>query len=347
MRKVKLIGITGGVGSGKSQLLRYIKDNNRCEVYFTDDIAKEIRKKGTPAYNAIVSVFGADILNSEGEIMNAVLAARMYSDANLKEALESIVHPKVIAYLVDKCNQAKKENELDFVFIESAILEKTGIIMDSLDEIWYIHADESVRKERLLAGRGYDEIRTKSIMASQPSEKYFYRISDVVIDNSGDLESAYKQIDNELNRLMGMEMEPDDDEDKKETTFVPLEESPLSIQNVRDYVTVNAESITENVPFQDGGENLFTRSMLDVEEFFEWLSNQKDHLRLFKVTCWHNHERREDTFETFVLALDEHDARTMVDKGVWSLGGMKIKGVAEISLLTPQILYSANTEDLE
>ena len=347
MSKVKLIGITGGVGSGKSQLLQYIKDNNRCEVYFTDDIAKEIRKKGTPAYNAIISVFGNDILNSEGEIMNAVLAARMYSDANMKEALESIIHPKVIAYLIDKCNQAKREDKLDFVFIESAILEKTGVVMDSLDEIWYIYADESVRKERLLAGRGYDEIKTKSIMASQPSEKYFYRISDVVIDNSDDLESAYVQIDNELNRLIGMESEPVDDEDKKETKFVPLDENPLMIQTIRDYISANKESITENIPFQDGGENLFTRSMLDVEDFLEWLNNQKGHLRLFKVTCWHNHELREDTFENFVLANDEDDARRMVDRGVWSLSGMKIKGITEISLLIPQILYSANTEDLE
>lgn len=236
MKDVKLIGITGEVGAGKSKLLQYIKDNCHCEMYLTDDVAKEVRAKGTDAYNQMVALFGSDVLDKDGEIRNDIVAARMYADVNLKEALEDIIHPKVIAYLVEKCDNAKKAGVMDFVFIESAIIEKIGIIMDSLDEIWYIHADELVRKERLRKHRGYDYAKASSIISTQPSETYFRRLSDVVIDNSADLESSYAQIELELSRLLGLTPEPDDE---KETKFILIQEKPLSLSDVKTYVSEN------------------------------------------------------------------------------------------------------------
>ena len=125
------------------------------------------------------------------------MAAAIYADDALREQVNDIIHPAVIGRIKEKGNRARKEGRPELFFIEAALLIECGFC-EYVDEMWYIYADESVRRRRLRENRGYDDLKTDSIMASQLSDEEFKKNSDYVIDNSGDMSVTIKQIDARL-----------------------------------------------------------------------------------------------------------------------------------------------------
>ena len=192
---MKIIGITGGIGGGKSSILNFISSHYIAEIYYADEIAKELEQPGTMTYDRLVAMFGKEILTKgEGsEIDRSKFAHVIYSNPSNLEKVEEIVHPSVQTYLIERMRAAAKMHETELFFIEAALLIEKGY-NDIVDEMWYIYADDETRINRLMKDRGYTRKKAISIMESQLSDKDFRDNSDVIIDNSGDLNKALEQV---------------------------------------------------------------------------------------------------------------------------------------------------------
>lgn len=189
---MKVIGVTGGVGAGKSEILNFIADNWNATVVEADEVGYLVMKPGKSCFAPIVELFGPGILQEDGTLDRAKIAQMVFEDKKLLDKLNAIVHPAVKKY-IRKAIEREKENETDFFIVEAALL-----IEDKYDEIcdemWYIYADEETRTERLMKNRGYSEEKVKSIFANQLSEDEFSDHCDFEIDNSGDFEDTKEQI---------------------------------------------------------------------------------------------------------------------------------------------------------
>ena len=190
---MRLIGITGGVGAGKSTILEYIKAHYRCRVYLADQVAHAVKEPGQPCYEALVELLGREVLEENGQIHKGRMAERIFRDENLLEQVNALVHPAVRAYLLEKIREAREEGWAELFFIEAALLIECGY-RDIVDEVWYVHAGEDLRSGRLRESRGYSPEKIGQIMGSQLTEEGFRAGSDFVIDNSGTPEESYRQI---------------------------------------------------------------------------------------------------------------------------------------------------------
>ena len=192
---MKIIGITGGIGGGKSSILNFISAHYIAEIYYADEIARELELPGTIVYDRLVSIFGNDILENDFDhaIDKKKFAHAIYSDKESLDKANMIIHPAVENYLNEKMRAAVKQHETELFFVEAALLIENGY-NDIVDEMWYIYADDETRIKRLMEDRGYTRKKAISIMESQLSDKDFRDNSDVIIDNSGKLEDALEQV---------------------------------------------------------------------------------------------------------------------------------------------------------
>lgn len=196
---MKIIGVTGGVGSGKTELLHYIEKNYRCRILLADEASHEVMQKGGRIYEPLVALLGSSVLDSSGEINRKEMAARIFSQEELLGRVNALIHPAVREYILEAVAEEREkaaagaEDAVDYFFLEAALLIECGY-RSVVDEMWYIYCDLAVRRERLKKSRGYSDGKIDSILSSQLTETEFRNGSDVVIDNSGNLEDAYRQI---------------------------------------------------------------------------------------------------------------------------------------------------------
>lgn len=194
---MKVIGITGGVGSGKSALLSYIKGKYDCEIILADEAAHRVKEPGQPCYQRLVELLTDDILNEDGTISKKEMAAKIFGSDELLEKVNAIIHPAVKEMILQEITRLKREGSTCFFFIEAALLIECGYL-NIVDEMWYIYAREDIRRKRLKESRNYTDEKINAIMDSQLKEEEFRKYCKVVIDNSGSLEDSYEQIDREL-----------------------------------------------------------------------------------------------------------------------------------------------------
>lgn len=201
---MRLIGVTGGIGAGKSQILDYIKMHYKCNIYLADEVAHLVKRKGETCYYELVELLGKDILQEDGEINKSAMASKIFADEELLERVNGIVHPQVRIYLENRVKEARESNEVELMFIEAALLIEAGY-KEFVDELWYVYADEDVRKKRLMQSRGYSEEKIAQIMEAQLSEEIFRTECDFVINNSGTLADSYRQIRKKLKEYTWMD----------------------------------------------------------------------------------------------------------------------------------------------
>ena len=205
------IGITGGVGSGKSEILRYLKSRYSCRILMSDDAAKELEKPGGVLYEPLISLMETNcppgeheaLVLSDGEINKPEMARRIFKDAELLRKVNELVHPAVNRYILDEIAGERESGEFEFFVLESALLVENGYdqIMDSL---WYIYCSEEERYRRLKASRGYSDEKIRSIIDNQVSDRQFRQFCDVVIDNTKELtapDGALVQVDEAIAEL--------------------------------------------------------------------------------------------------------------------------------------------------
>ena len=189
-----IIGITGGVGAGKSSVLQYMEEQYRCRVVLADDVGNRVKLPGEICYNRLVELLGRDILDEKGYIDKLKMAEAIFSDKDLLAQVNSIIHPAVEEYILSQIQTEKENGNVDFFFVEAALLIECGYGRH-VDELWYIFASEEVRRSRLKASRSYSDEKISAIMQGQLAEEEFRKNCTVVIDNSGDFSDTKKQID--------------------------------------------------------------------------------------------------------------------------------------------------------
>ena len=194
---MKIIGITGGVGAGKTRVLSYIEAHYRCRIVRADEAAHLLYEPGQVCHQGLVGLLGQQILNADDTIDKTRMAEIIFGDQKLLERVNEIVHPAVKRYILEQIAHEREKGEADYFFIEAALLIEEQY--DKIaDELWYIHADAAVRERRLAESRHYSPQKTADIMRGQLSEAEFREHCKVVISNNGDLEETYRQIRNVL-----------------------------------------------------------------------------------------------------------------------------------------------------
>ncbi len=196
-----VIGITGGVGAGKSEILKYLKERYNCRIVMADQVAHSLEEPGEKCYDSLVALLGAEIVGTDGRIDKQRMAGKIFGNAGTLAKVNAIVHPAVKEAILDMIAEERRANTLDFFFLEAALLIEDGYER-IVDEMWYIHAEVAVRQSRLKASRGYSDERIEKILGGQLSEEEYRSHCRVVIENNGTLECVYKQIDEKLGEYL-------------------------------------------------------------------------------------------------------------------------------------------------
>lgn len=194
---MKTIGITGGIGAGKSEVTRYIEKHYNAKVIYADEVAHLLEKPGHECYAEIVKLLGKDILDSEGFIVNSKMAEKIFNNDELKGKVNEIIHPAVKKYILETIESKRQAGDYDYLVVEAALLLEEGY-KSILDELWYVRADEDIRRERLRNNRGYSDAKIDAIFAAQLSDEAFINNCDVVIDNSKTIVDFERQIDEKM-----------------------------------------------------------------------------------------------------------------------------------------------------
>lgn len=189
---MKIIGITGGIGAGKSEILNYIARQWNAVVVEADEVGYLVMQPGKSCFAPIVELFGPGILKADGTLDRQKIAELVFDDKELLGKLNGIVHPAVKKY-IKKAIEREKEHDTDLFIVEAALLIEDHYD-EICDELWYIYADEETRTERLKQNRGYSDEKIREIFSNQLSEEEFSSHCDFEIDNSGDFEDTKRQI---------------------------------------------------------------------------------------------------------------------------------------------------------
>lgn len=198
---MKVIGITGGVGCGKTTVLEEIKKHCQCRVILADQVGNEVKQPGTDCYKKLVAVLGEDVLGSDGTIDKNRMAEKIFADSALLEQINAIIHPAVNEYIHQAIVKEREENTLELLFIEAALLIECGY-ETLVDELWYIFAKDQVRMQRLQENRQYSLQKIQQIMNGQLTEEEFRAHCRVTIDNSHEFEKTKEQIIAQLDRVL-------------------------------------------------------------------------------------------------------------------------------------------------
>ena len=195
---MKVLGITGGIGTGKSTVLDYIGKMYHARVIQADQAAHLLMEPGQVCYYRIVETFGSGVLRGDQKIDREKLGKMVFSDREKLNKLNQIVHPAVKEYIISEIEKEKKAGDVPFVVIEAALLIDDHY-ENICDEFWYIYADEDVRKQRLMQYRGYTAEKVRQVMKNQLRESVYRQHCQFVVDNSSNIvENTYEQIDRGL-----------------------------------------------------------------------------------------------------------------------------------------------------
>lgn len=193
---MRTIGITGGVGCGKSIILKYISEHYNCKIVLADDVGNKVKEPGESCYQPMIDLLGEEIIDKNDPkhgFDKAKIAEKIFGNQELLNKVNELIHPAVTEYILKQRDIEKEKGEIDFFFIEAALLIECGY-RQYVDEMWYIYADSDIRRDRLRTNRGYSDLKIDGIMAKQLNDEQFRANSDFVIDNSHSLEETYKQI---------------------------------------------------------------------------------------------------------------------------------------------------------
>ncbi len=191
---MRIIGLTGGTGSGKSFVSDRLKQR-KVYVIDADVLAHEIIEKGKPAYNEIIKYFGNEIIDDNGEIIRRKLGDIVFSDKEKLAFLNLCTHKYIRMEILKIINEIKpKINEYSEIIIDAPLLAEAGLL-DICDDIWVVYADPEVRKKRIMERDGISEQQAVNRIASQKTWEEYKNLGAVIIDNSSDDENVERQLD--------------------------------------------------------------------------------------------------------------------------------------------------------
>lgn len=202
---MQFIGITGGVGCGKSAVMRELAKRYNCVCFSADDIARDLRSPGCECFEQIVEAFDkmdVFVRNDSGEIVDIdsdKMAKLVFRQHDKLFLLNSIIHPAVKRYILSQVESARRLGKVDYLFFEAALIFEEGY--DKLcDGVMYIRSPEYIRRQRLKESREYSDEKIDAIMAAQLSDDEFACRATYVIDNDLNIEVTMNRIEAALTK---------------------------------------------------------------------------------------------------------------------------------------------------
>ncbi len=186
-----LVGLTGGIGSGKSTVARLL-ERRGAAVIDADQLAREAVTKGTPGFDRVVEAFGPGVVSPDGELDRSALANRIFSDPAQKAALEAIVHPEVARRFSDQVEGFRATDRI--VVYVTPLLVELGLA-PAFDVVVVVTASPHLRVSRVASDRGLSPDEVRGRLAVQATDEQRAEVADVLIDNDGSLADLEPQVD--------------------------------------------------------------------------------------------------------------------------------------------------------
>ena len=187
-----VIGITGGIGSGKSAVSNYLIKRGE-HVICADKAARQVVRQGEKGSIAIRNAFGDEFFYNNGALKRKKLAEHVFSDKEKLNALNALLHPLINEYIWGEADIYKGR-----VFIDAALLIQTGM-HKKVDYVWLVTADIQKRIERVMIRDGLNHIEVKKRIDNQMSDQEMMKYADEIIDNSDGIDGLQKKIEGLLN----------------------------------------------------------------------------------------------------------------------------------------------------
>ena len=196
---MKIIGITGGVGAGKSTVLDHLEKQYNACVLQADKIGHLVMEPGGICYGQVIALFGKQIIKNDKTIDRKMVSDVVFAHEEMRQKLDDIIQPAVKSSILDKIEEQKKAG-CTLMIVEAALLLEDHY--DAFcDKVWYIHTDQEIRIERLMSSRGYTREKAENIIARQATEGFFREHADYIIQNNGDLDETWRQIEEGIRAL--------------------------------------------------------------------------------------------------------------------------------------------------
>jgi dephospho-CoA kinase len=197
---MKIIGLTGNIASGKTEVAKIFKELG-AEIIYADKVAREVVEPGELAWQEIIEEFGSDILNTDGSINRKKLGEIVFNDDKKREQLNRITHPRIMTKIKETIDSYKKEN-VKLVIIEAALIVERGGLLTLIDELIVVSADEETQIERIMTRDGLQRDEALSRIESQMPISEKTKHATCVIDNSGSLEETRRQVEGIWERII-------------------------------------------------------------------------------------------------------------------------------------------------
>jgi dephospho-CoA kinase len=185
-----LVGLTGGLGAGKSTVSRMLAEKGAI-VVDADDLARKALEPGTRAFQQVCDLFGDEVVTEAGELDRAALAARIFGDQEARRTLESITHPEVFRMLAETVEAHRGTD--DVVVFDAPLIIETGF-HDACDVVVVVTARPEQQIERVARSRGMSEEHARARIATQIPAEQREALADVVIRNDGHADSLARQV---------------------------------------------------------------------------------------------------------------------------------------------------------
>lgn len=190
---MKLVGLTGGIASGKSTVARRLEQRGAVHID-ADLLAREVVEPGTPALHAIRARFGGDVISPDGRLDRPALGAIVFADSEALSDLNAIVHPAVRQRTGELIAEAE-ERDVDAVVVYNVPLLVEAQVPHPFDLIVVTHAPRDVRIDRLVRLRASSEEDARRRVDAQASDEERLARADVVIDTAGSIDDTLRQAD--------------------------------------------------------------------------------------------------------------------------------------------------------
>ena len=192
----KIIGITGGIATGKSTVSNILLKRG-YPLIDADKVARGVVEIGKPAYFKIIQEFGQGILNEDKSLNRKMLGKIIFSDEEARKKLNNITHPYIFEYIKEKLELLSKGNPVVFLDIPLLFEEYYSLIQHGInfDEIWLVYADKEIQVDRLMKRDNISKDEAVKKIQSQMDMEEKKKMATRIIDNSGDIKSLEEQID--------------------------------------------------------------------------------------------------------------------------------------------------------
>lgn len=197
---MKKVGLTGGIGSGKSTVAAMLEEAG-FTVVDADKIAREIMEPGSPVLDEVATEFGDDLIGADGALDRAELARRAFKDKDSTERLNAITHPAIRAESNRRFEEAEK-NGAEVAVYDMPLLVELGL-NEAMDLTVVVDVDAEERVRRLVDNRGLEEDDARARIAQQLDDATRKAAADIIIDNDGDISALEPQVRSLIDQLQG------------------------------------------------------------------------------------------------------------------------------------------------